>query len=366
MKPGGRRRAAPGLPAADHDSRVADPDLGVEAAAGAGRAEKLLGAEGALHELDQLDRGSNGEVRRHAANATARGRLDRGRGHRGPPRQIRPEPCLERRAGEIAEVSSDLDKLGELGVAGGQGGARVRERALQRLCQPVGPSLVTHGRPSSGLSAIRARETAAASRRLRCARALPRSREDSAARRSGPARRAAGRGAGERPDRRAPLGGRRQPGRQRRRNPAPAPRARAPGAASGRRRRCARSGGARPRTARRAIRSGRGWRAPDGTPRRSDPRPRRGCRCTRRAPIYFWTSTFTLALPDFAKSSSSAARRVTSMTAGSFTVTTTLLPFSTLVTFTLVPNGSFLWAAVSPFLSKTSPFAVFLPWNLSP
>ncbi len=65
----------------------------------------------------------------------------------------------------------------------------------------------------------------------------------------------------------------------------------------------------------------------------------------------------TLALPAFVKSSSSAARRVTSMMAGldapirSLTVTTTLLPLSTFVTFTLVPNGSFLCAAVSPFLS---------------
>jgi hypothetical protein len=46
-----------------------------------------------------------------------------------------------------------------------------------------------------------------------------------------------------------------------------------------------------------------------------------------------------------------------SMTAGldapirSLTVTTTLYPFSTLVTFTLVLYGSFLWAAVRPFLS---------------
>src|SRR5262245_17496295 len=110
MKPGGRRRAAPGLAAADHHSRVADADLGVDAPARAGRAQELLSAEGALDELDQLDRGLNSEVRRHAANATARGRLDRGRGHRGPPREIRPEPRPEGRAGKVAQVSSDLDK----------------------------------------------------------------------------------------------------------------------------------------------------------------------------------------------------------------------------------------------------------------
>src|SRR4030095_3736019 len=73
--------------------------------------------------------------------------------------------------------------------------------------------------------------------------------------------------------------------------------------------------------------------------------------------VYFWTSSLTLAFPVFVKPSSSAARRVTSITAGfvafirSLTVTTTLLPMSTLVTFTLVPKGSFLCDAVRAFLS---------------
>src|SRR6516164_4976756 len=78
-----------------------------------------------------------------------------------------------------------------------------------------------------------------------------------------------------------------------------------------------------------------------------------------RSEVYFSdaVSILTRALPDFAKPSSSAARRDSSITAGFFcpmrsvTVTTTLLPFSTLLTLTLVPKAYFLWDAVSLFLS---------------
>src|SRR5215471_18145877 len=72
---------------------------------------------------------------------------------------------------------------------------------------------------------------------------------------------------------------------------------------------------------------------------------------------HFSTSSLTLALPDFTNPRSSAARRVTSITAGfegairSLIVTTTLFPLSRFVTFTLDPYGNFLWDAVSLSLS---------------
>src|SRR5262249_43175523 len=98
-------------------------------------------------------------------------------------------------------------------------------------------------------------------------------------------------------------------------------------------------------------------------------------RCARvaggRGVDYFSTSSLTLALPLLAKPSSSAAFRVTSITAlfdffiRSLIVTTTLFPFATLVTFTFVPSGRLLWDAVIPFLSYGSPLDVFFPWNLS-
>jgi hypothetical protein len=46
--------------------------------------------------------------------------------------------------------------------------------------------------------------------------------------------------------------------------------------------------------------------------------------------------------------------------------TTTERPFRRLVISTQLPNGSSGWAAVSPFISNTSPVAVTFPWNSSP
>src|SRR3954468_1074238 len=50
----------------------------------------------------------------------------------------------------------------------------------------------------------------------------------------------------------------------------------------------------------------------------------------------------------------------------SFTLTTTDLPLSRLVTFTRVPSGSCLWAAVNWNMSYGSPLAVVFPWKLFP
>src|SRR4051812_6000155 len=46
--------------------------------------------------------------------------------------------------------------------------------------------------------------------------------------------------------------------------------------------------------------------------------------------------------------------------------TTTDLPVRSLMTRTLVPNGSVLWAAVRAWVLKVSPFAVRLPWKPGP
>src|SRR5215210_2651934 len=46
--------------------------------------------------------------------------------------------------------------------------------------------------------------------------------------------------------------------------------------------------------------------------------------------------------------------------------TTTDWPVRSLVTRTLVPNGSVLWAAVRSWVLKVSPFAVRLPWKPGP
>jgi hypothetical protein len=46
--------------------------------------------------------------------------------------------------------------------------------------------------------------------------------------------------------------------------------------------------------------------------------------------------------------------------------TSTLLPFSRLVTSTRVPKGRLRCAAVSRWVSKISPLAVRRPWNLPP
>ena len=50
----------------------------------------------------------------------------------------------------------------------------------------------------------------------------------------------------------------------------------------------------------------------------------------------------------------------------SLTRTTTLRPFSRLVTLTVTPKGSVRWAAVSAYMSYFSPPAVVRPWNLLP
>src|SRR5215204_7289095 len=46
--------------------------------------------------------------------------------------------------------------------------------------------------------------------------------------------------------------------------------------------------------------------------------------------------------------------------------TTTDLPVRSLVTWTLVPNGRVLWAAVKSWVLNRSPLAVFLPWKPGP
>lgn len=76
---------------------------------------------------------------------------------------------------------------------------------------------------------------------------------------------------------------------------------------------------------------------------------------------------FTFATPSFTISNLLAAARVRSIirprTKGprSLIFTLTVLPFARFVTFTLVPNGSFLCAAVRSEEWYVSPFAVFLP-----
>ena len=50
----------------------------------------------------------------------------------------------------------------------------------------------------------------------------------------------------------------------------------------------------------------------------------------------------------------------------SFTLNVSDLPVERLVTCTRLFNGNVLCAAVMPFMSKGSPSAVGLPWNLGP